>query len=254
LALENRKTEKVAPTIDTTTGRIKTMSSKSPKGPDNTTRNLVIGMVAFVVAVGAIFSVVSNRENTSAALPSSVSKEDGYGIVFNGDLTGVPVVDIWEDFQCPVCARFEQVNGDYLQKIIEEKKAKVIFHSLSFLGPESVLAANAAACASDENKFLGFHKSFYKNLPAENSGVITVDYLTGLGEGVGITSDKFKSCVANLDYQGWVNNVAAAGSQQNVNSTPTVFVNGKEIRRSTSPTDLGDYFDPAAFARAVEGK
>ncbi len=92
------------------------MSAKSPQGPDNTTRNLVIGMVAFVVAIGAIFSVVSNRENSSAALPSSVSKADGYGIVFNGDLTGVPVIDVWEDFQCPVCARFEQTNGDYLEK------------------------------------------------------------------------------------------------------------------------------------------
>lgn len=230
------------------------MSSKTPKGPDNVTRNLVIGMVALVVAVGAIFSVISNRENTSAALPSSVSQEDGYGIVFNGDLTGVPVVDIWEDFQCPVCARFTQTNGDYIEKLIEEKKAKVVYHTLSFLGPESVLAANAAACSSDENKFLGFHKAFYANLPAENSGAVTSDYLIALGQGVGITSDKFKSCVANLEYSGWVNNVAASGSEQNVNSTPTVFVNGKEIRRATSSVDLGDYFDPAAFARAVEGK
>ena len=110
------------------------MSSKAPKNSDNTTRNLVIGMVVLVVAVGAIFSVLGNKENTSAALPSSVSKADGYGIVFNGDLTGVPVIDVWEDFQCPVCARFEQTNSDYLEKIIEEKKAKVVFHTLSFLG------------------------------------------------------------------------------------------------------------------------
>jgi protein-disulfide isomerase len=211
-------------------------------------------MVVLVVAVGAIFSVISNRENTSAALPSSVSQEDGYGIVFNGELTGVPVIDIWEDFQCPVCARFEQTNGEYIEKLIEEKKAKVIYHTLSFLGPESVLAANAAACSSDENKFLGFHKAFYQNLPAENSGAVTTDFLVSLGQGLGITSDKFKNCVANLDYQGWVNNVAASGSEKNVNSTPTVFINGKEIRRATSSADLGEYFDPAAFIRAVEGK
>jgi predicted DsbA family dithiol-disulfide isomerase len=95
---------------------------------------------------------------------------------------------------------------------------------------------------------------FYQNLPAENSGAITTDYLVALGQGVGITSDKFKSCVANLDYKGWVNNVAASGGKANVNSTPTVFVDGKEIRRATSGADLGDYFDPAAFAKAVEGK
>lgn len=230
------------------------MSSKTPKGADNTTRNLVIGMVVLVVAVGAIFSVLSNKENTSAALPSSVSKADGYGIVFNGDLTGVPVVDIWEDFQCPVCARFEQTNSDYLEKIIQEKKAKVVFHTLSFLGPESSLAANAAACASDEDKFLGFHKAFYQTQPAENSGAVSTDYLVALGQGVGITSDKFKNCVTNLNYKDWVNNVAASGGEKNINSTPTVFVNGKEIRRSTSAGDLGEYFDPAAFAKAVEGK
>ena len=222
------------------------MSSKTPKGPDNVTRNLVIGMVALVVAVGAIFSVISNRENTSAALPSSVSQDDGYGIVFNGDLTGVPVVDIWEDFQCPVCARFTQTNGDYIEKLIEEKKAKVVFHTLSFLGPESVLAANAAACSSDENKFLGFHKAFYANLPAENSGAVTADYLVALGQGVGITSDKFKSCVANLDYQGWVNNVADEGAKRNINSTPTVLINGKEIDRETAYSSL------AGFMLAIE--
>lgn len=230
------------------------MSSKSPNGPDNTTRNLVIGMVVLVVAVGAIFSVLSNKENTSAALPSSVSKADGYGIVFNGDVKGVPVVDIWEDFQCPVCARFEQTNSAYVEKIIEEKKAKVVFHTLSFLGPESALAANAGACASDENKFLGFHKAFYQTQPTENSGAVTADYLVALGQGVGITSAKFKSCITNLDYKEWVNNVAASGGEKNINSTPTVFVNGKEIRRATSGADLGDYFDPAAFAKVVEGK
>jgi protein-disulfide isomerase len=211
-------------------------------------------MVVLVVAVGAIFSVLSNKANSSAALPSSVSKADGYGIVFNGELTGVPVVDIWEDFQCPVCARFEQTNSDYIEKIIQEKKAKVVFHTLSFLGPESSLAANAGACASDENKFLGFHKAFYQTQPAENSGAVTSDYLVALGQGIGITSDKFKSCVANLDYKGWVNNVAASGGEKNINSTPTVFVNGKELRRATSAADLGEYFDPAAFAKAVEGK
>ena len=230
------------------------MSSKTPKGSDNTTRNLVIGMVVLVVAVGAIFSVLSNKENTSAALPSSVSKDDGYGIVYNGELKGVPVIDIWEDFQCPVCARFEQVNGDYIEKLIEEKKAKVVYHTLSFLGPESALASNAAACSSDENKFLGFHKAFYQNLPAENAGVVTAEYLIALGEFADIKSPKFGECVKNLNYKEWVNNVAASGGEKNINSTPTVFINGKEIRRGTSGTDLGEYFDAAAFVKAVEGK
>jgi protein-disulfide isomerase len=49
-----------------------------------------------------------------------------------------------------------------------------------------------------------------------------------------------------MAYQGWVNNVAAAGAKANVNSTPTVFINGKEIDRKT------EYFDLAKFKAAVE--
>ena len=148
-----------------------------PEKKDNVTRNLVVGMVALVLVVAVAVSFGSNQAKENAKTPALVEKSEGYGIVFNKELTGVPKIDIWEDFQCPVCARFEQTNGAYIEKLIEEKKAKVVFHTLSFLGPESSLAANAAACASNENKFLGFHRAFYQNLPAENSGAITTDYL-----------------------------------------------------------------------------
>jgi protein-disulfide isomerase len=216
-------------------------------GGDKFTRNLVIGMVALVVVVGAAFSYLGSKGSTTAAIPSSVSKTDGYGIVFNADVKNVPTVDVYEDFQCPVCGRFEALNGITLEKAISEKKAKVIFHVLSFLGTESILAANAAACASDENKFLAFHKALYANQPAENSGAINADFLKTLGVSIGINTPKFAACVDNGGYSDWVKNVAEAGAKANVNSTPTIFVNGKEIDRNS------EYFNVEAFAKAIAG-
>ena len=219
----------------------------SSSGGDKVTRNLVIGMVALVVVVGASFSYFGSKGSTTAAIPASVSKTDGYGIVFNADVPNVPTIDIYEDFQCPVCARFASINGITIEKAIEEKKAKVVYHTLSFLGTESVLAANAAACAADEDKFLAFHKAFYANQPAENAGAIDATFLKALGASIGIASDKFATCVDNGGYSDWVKNVAEAGSKANVNSTPTVFVNGKEIDRNT------EYFNVEAFANAIKG-
>jgi protein-disulfide isomerase len=219
----------------------------SSSGGDKVTRNLVIGMVALVVVVGASFSYFGSKGSTTAAIPASVSKTDGYGIVFNADVPNVPTIDIYEDFQCPVCARFSAINGITIEKAIEEKKAKVVYHTLSFLGTESVLAANAGACAADEDKFLAFHKAFYTNQPAENAGAINATFLKALGASIGITSDKFATCVDNGGYSDWVKNVAEAGSKANVNSTPTVFVNGKEIDRNT------EYFNVEAFAKAIAG-
>ena len=219
----------------------------SSSGGDKVTRNLVIGMVALVVVVGASFSYFGSKGSTTAAIPSSVSKTDGYGIVFNADVPNVPTIDVYEDFQCPVCARFEAINGITLEKAIEEKKAKVVYHVLSFLGTESILAANASACAADEDKFLAFHKAFYSNQPAENAGAINATFLKALGASIGITSDKFAKCVDDGGYYDWVKNVGEAGSKANVNSTPTVFVNGKEIDRNT------EYFNVEAFANAIKG-
>ena len=201
----------------------------------------------FVVAIGVIFSFIGNKSSVDAVIPSNVSKSDGYGIVLNGDLEGKPVIDLWEDFQCPSCARFEAINGAYIQQLVTEKKAKVIFHLLSFIGPESILAANAAACSSDEGKYLQFHSYLYANQPTENSGKWTSVGLLEAGAAVGLTSSKFKSCVNAVTYNGWVTNVANDGASKNINSTPTVLVNGKEIDRNTQYTDL------TAFKSAVEG-
>lgn len=219
------------------------MAQKS--GGDKVTRYLVIGMVIFVVVVGTVFSVMSNKSKT-AAIPSTVSKADGYGIVFNGDVKG-KTVDIWEDLQCPICKQFESVNGTYIKDLISAKKAKVVFHLLSFIGTESVLAANSVACAADEGKFLQFHAYLYATQGNENTGTWTNAALIKSGAAVGLTSSKFTECINKGTYSGWVENVANDGSAQNVTSTPTVKVNGKEIDRNTQ------YMDAAAFKKAVEG-
>ena len=111
-------------------------------GADKGTRNLVIVMVLFIVAVGVIFSLISSRSNSTAAIPAAVSEADGYGIVLNPDST--PQIDVYVDYQCPACRSFELINGKYLNEVIEAKKAKVVFHPMTFIGPESILAANAA--------------------------------------------------------------------------------------------------------------
>lgn len=223
---------------------------KPEKKKDNVTRNLVIGMVSLVLVVGVGVSYSTNRADSNASVPSSVEKSEGYGIVFNKELTGVPKIDIWEDFQCPVCRNFEAINAKQIKEWIDAKKATVVFHPLSFIGAESAYMANAAACAADEGKFLQYHEALYVNMAAsENSGQWTPPALVELGKQLGITGSAFEGCVNDGKYQDWVNNVAADGSSRNVNSTPTVFINGKEIERINA-----NYFDAKTLEKLVFGK
>jgi protein-disulfide isomerase len=215
--------------------------AKNPKGgKDNFTRNLVIAVVLGVALIMLVPTVLSKQTNESAAIPSSVSAEDGYGIVFNKELQDVPFIEIYEDFQCPACQHFEAIVGEYLEELITTKKAKVAYHPLSFLGPESKLAANAAGCAANEGKFIQFHKLLYANQPAENSGAWSAAYFSNLGLALG-TSSEFDKCVTKNQYQDWVVNVANEGAKRNINSTPTAFINGKEIDRSKAYNSLAEF-------------
>jgi protein-disulfide isomerase len=118
---------------------------------------------------------------------------------------------------------------------------------MSFIGPESVLAANAAACAADENEFVDMNLALFQNQSDQsNTGKWSKEYLIQLGKSIGITSSNFESCVNDGKYVRWTSNVAAESGKADVNSTPTVFVNGKELDR-----DNGEYADLGKFRAAL---
>ncbi|MEJ6574524.1 MAG: thioredoxin domain-containing protein [Actinomycetes bacterium] len=220
---------------------------------DKGLRVIVIGMIVFVIAVTGIFIYFDKKPVTNAAAPASVSQADGSGLVFNPELENQ--IDIWEDFQCPACRSFEATNNEYIKKVIVEKKAKVVFHPLTFIGErssngvnESIIAANAAACAMDEGKFLEMHELIYQNQGSENSGRYSKEFMIMLGLKANLTSAKFQDCVNGGNYDGWTEASSSYAAVKNVNSTPTVTVNGKELSRETPEND---YNNPAKFEAAL---
>ena len=216
------------------------------KQGDTLTRNIVIGMVALVVLSGVIFTLTSKKTSTNVAVPTAIGQIDSskngasliatveptndYGIVFNKDVK--PQIDIWEDFQCPFCNLFEKTMTNYIENVIRNKEAKVIFHMASFIGPDSVRAANAANCAVAEGRFIEFHRALYQIQGAENTGVFANANLVEVGKRLGITNPEFAKCVNDGKYSGVVNNVASSMAKNNVNGTPTIFINGKLWERS----------------------
>lgn len=222
--------------------------SKKPKNKvkqvkDNTTRNITIGMVLLVLATGVFFSIYSKNIDSKVAYPKSATVGKVSPITFNNDVTD-KVIDIWEDPQCPVCMKFETVVGDYVNELIDSKKAQVRYHVLSFLGPESAALANALACSADDGKFRDFHSFLYKNQRPENSGFWNSENIKIAYSSIS-TSKEFISCVDENKYANYVSKVAADGMKEKVNSTPTVFVNGNEINRNT------DYFNIEAFKKVT---
>lgn len=202
-------------------------------------RLAILVVIAVAVVGGIALTVMQSKPAEASKVPSIALKADGYGLVFNADAT--PVIDVWEDPQCPACKAFETASGEFLNSLARDGRAKVVFHTLTFIGEESVTAANAGACAADEGKYLEFHKALYDKQPAsENSGAWNDDAMIKLGASVGITSDSFKQCVRDRTYEEWTKTIARDGAQKGVNQTPTLLFNNQQVDRNA-------YFSPQSL-------
>ncbi len=235
----------------------KQAKAKASSGGDNFTRWLVIGMVALVVVTGVVFSVMSSSTKANESfvalkgyklgqsVTSTIDPAQGSGLVVN---PGGPVkIDLWEDPQCPVCRAFEESNGAYIDDLVRTKKATVVYHALSFLGDESIRAANALMCAADEGHYLDFHKATYIVQPAlENSGFFTNANLIKIGSYIGLKSKTFTDCITNGSKLTLIKTQLDSMAAFKVTGTPTIFINDKLwVRQSNG-------YDPTEFRLAVE--
>jgi protein-disulfide isomerase len=68
-------------------------------------------------------------------------------------------LDIWNDYQCPLCKVFAQsVLPKLVDHYVRPGKVQIVYHDLLVIdgnvgGTESADAANAARCAADQGKF-----------------------------------------------------------------------------------------------------
>ena len=228
------------------------MAKQAAKTADNTTRWIVIAMVALVIVTGVVFSLFGQSDKSTAsisaldgtklkpAVTSTVDTVNGSAISF--DNGAVTTIDVWEDPQCPVCKLFEDANGAYIESLVREKKANVRYHVLSFLGDESVRAANASFCAAAEGQFLDFHKAVYAvQSPIENSGFWSNETLVNMGKKIGITSTTFENCITKGSKVDLVQANYDSMSKFGVQGTPTVFINGKKWERTQNAFVLDEF-------------
>lgn len=201
----------------------------------------IVGAVgAVVIVAGSALGVAFYKEYQDSNGPAVAPKNAiGTGIqVSTGTGDSPKTLALYEDFQCPNCGNFEALSGETIKGVIDANSAAVSYHIMNFLGPESTRAANAAACAANEDKFLAYHDVLYQNQPVEHTGGFTNEQLVSLGQSANM-SDKFESCVNEGEFVPWVKSIQSKIAEEGVEQTPTVKVDGKALEQTAlSPEGL----------------
>ena len=151
---------------------------------------------------------------------------------------------VFEDPQCPYCREFEERSGDLLRREVAAGAIAVEYRIRSFLGEESVRAANALAVAAGAGRFDELRRDMFANQPPEHSGGFTSEDLLDLGSRVGLTSADYVAGVQEGRYEGWVREIDEAFEAQDPEGTPFALLDGR-------PIDSGSLYDPDALGALI---
>lgn len=193
-------------------------------------------VVALIVIAGALF--LTNQSKALQPLgspnPPAGSGVTPTSITANGMTLGKAdaphTIDLWEDFQCPHCRDFTaDVEPLIVANYVQTGKVKMVYHDFLVIdantgGTESLDAANAARCASDQSMFWPYHDWLFANQYSEASGAFTKDRLKTIGKMAGIKDlNKFNTCVDNGTHN---SDVTSETPPSGVSATPTIIVDG----------------------------
>ena len=121
---------------------------------------------------------------------------------------------------------------------------------MAFLGDESVQAAAASECASEQDRFWEYHDALFEHTAGRGKGVFTRPKLEQYGADIGLDATAFNSCVESGRYTDWVQGQTELGRQQGVNSTPTLIINGRPTGPLASFDELRALVTAAARSAA----
>lgn len=194
-----------------------------------------VAAVAVLVVAGGLL-----RDDGEVQTTSEAQRE---GRVL-GDPSAPVVITAWEDFQCPVCrAATMGTMATIIEEYVDTGKAQLQYRYYSFLGDESVRAAEAAEAAAAQGKFWEYHDALYTYQGAENSGAFSDDRLIQLAQLVGLDLQQFEASLDSGEYEGVVKDELDEGKMLGVMATPTFFVNGQQV---------DDWRDVDGFRRLIE--
>jgi protein-disulfide isomerase len=217
---------------------------------------LTIGAIALgAVLIGIVaFGQLGGRSSAPVkdpALEYPAGIVDGEAL---GSASAPVVLEVWGDFQCPICARNAlDVEPSLVNRYVMANQLRIVHNEIDILGrggDESKLPAIGAYCANEQSRYWDYAHRIYANQAGENQGGFKRDRLVQIATAAGLDGATFTAC---LDSKAAADAFAvqqAQGQQLAINQTPTMFLNGTQYVGLKSPTDWAALID-AELAKAA---
>jgi len=195
---------------------------------------LSIIIAAVLIAGSFIYSTgkkeVADKPATQEATSTPKLEINSNDVVLGDSNAPVAIIN-FSDFQCPFCQKFHKDSELAIrEKYVKAGKVKMVFRAMTFLGQESVWAAEADECAKDQGKFWEYHDYLFDHWNGENQGAFSKDNLKKFAADLKLSTKDFNTCFDGEKYKDAVANKQKEAQALGVRATPTIFVQDKMIQ------------------------
>jgi protein-disulfide isomerase len=209
-----------------------------------TRRKLLVGasVCAMVVAIGGIEALQGGRPAAAQSASELLVPPSLGDRVLGKDDAPVTIVE-YASMTCPHCAHFHETTYPELKKLyIDTGKVRFIFREF----PLDAIAAGASMLArcADKDKFYPMIETLFQ-LQRQWAVEKPIPPLMAIAKQAGFSEQSFNTCLSDQKMLDQIQAEQKRASEKfGVNSTPTIFVNGKKQVGGVSIEDLAKVIDP----------
>ncbi len=194
---------------------------------------LVIMATAFLVYSGTTYNFVPHVKKQKAILKYRDIKFNPYRVKGNvlGAEDGDVVIELYSDYVCPIC----YMENIMLHEAVKDfSNIKIVHHNVPFdkecnpyisinMHPNACFMAKGAIAAGKQGNYWEMSSLLYENQPKN------MEQMLKLADQLGFDKDKF---INDLESEATANEIEVELKKSDdlqIDSTPTIFINGDEI-------------------------
>lgn len=204
--------------------------------------NLGLSTLAVAGAGGTYFALTQNSYAQAAS--DDVMKVDPENDNIIGSMDAPVTLVEYASMTCPHCANFHQLTlPDLKKKYIDTGKLRLVFREFP-LDRIAFAVAALARCAG-EKKFFPFVDMMFRKQDSWARGPGSpAPRLFKIVKQAGFDKKFFNECMRNKEVTDRIEKIMNTGrSVHGVNSTPTLFINGKKVN-GVSLSDIEKLMEP----------
>ena len=201
----------------------------------------VLILIAVLGVAGIGYSIWSSKAGGAVTGPTTIDPtaiaSQATPVRKGAGNAPVQIVE-FADYQCPGCAHFgTSVSRPIRDAFVDSGYVRFEYYDYPIYSahPHAFLAARAARCAGEQDLYWEMHDMLYTRQQQWSiSRTPPVERFVEYAGAVGADGGEFESCLQSDRFADVVTANGMLGDQLGVRSTPTVFINGRNVGEAWS--------------------